>query len=78
MADLNVIKKEPRNAGVVAMLKRVLSEVEADPDASSLHLLVKVNGAYVRYSTGIDSPADLMLQLEIAKSDIVLQMAGLV
>lgn len=68
----------PRNEGAIRALEEALAAAKANEDASNVMILIKIGGSYYRYSSTLDSPMEVVAQFEVAKSDIILGMAGLI
>lgn len=72
-----VTPQSPKNEGAIRALEEALEAARANVDTSNVMILMKVNTEYLRYSTALDSPMEVIAQCELAKADIILTMAGL-
>jgi len=68
---------EQKRDSVIALIKQIGLEAESkDKKTEGALILLKVDGKYLRYSTGIDNALDEVAQLELLKHDILRRMLG--
>jgi hypothetical protein len=58
----------------VSTLENVLHELRESPKASEVFVMVKIDGEYHRYSSGLDDLMQLVATLELAKFDALNRM----
>lgn len=68
----------PKNEGAIRALEEALEAAKANPDTSDVMVLIKLGNDYVRYSTALSNPMEIIAQCELTKADIILGMAGLI
>jgi len=77
MEKVHVIPKAPRNEGAIKALEQALEAAKNNVDCSNVMILMRIGGEYIRYSTQFDNPMEVISQCELAKADIIFQMAGI-
>ena len=73
VTNLTDVVGQSRKAEVVEMLQEALDSTEHS-GASDVFILMKQNGAYIRFSTKIDDVMEVIAQLELLKYDILRRM----
>ena len=68
----------PKNEGAIRALEEALAAAKENENSTNVMILMKIGNDYLRFSTALDSPMEVIAQLELGKMDIVFQMAGLV
>lgn len=71
---LSVIKREPRNAKVVAVAEAALELAKAHEDASEMVVFIRVGGEFKTMSTVMEGTRDYIAMLEIAKHNCLRNM----
>ena len=75
MTAIKEIKREPRNQEALQILEAVTEKVKASPVATEVFVLVKIDGNYHRFSSGISNLMSLVATLELAKFDALQRMS---
>lgn len=70
--------QSPKNEGAIRALEEALAAAKADENTTNVMILMKTGANYMRYSTALDNPMEVIAQMELGKIDIILGMAGLV
>jgi hypothetical protein len=76
MSNIKEIKREPRNHEVLKLLAAVTEQVIESGNASEVFMLVKIDGDYHRFSSGITDLMQLVATLELAKYDALQRMSA--
>lgn len=69
--------QSPKNEGAIRALEEALEMAKANGETCNVMVLMKVGAEYMRFSTVMDNPMEVIAQFELAKFDIILGMAGL-
>lgn len=70
------IKRTPSNQDAVDLMATVTKKIKDSPDATEVFILVKINGDYMRFSSGTGDLMHLVATLELAKFDALQRMAS--
>jgi hypothetical protein len=70
------IPRAPRNHDALKLMKTVTKQIADNPDATEVFILAKIDGDYVRFSSGIGNLMQLVATLELAKFDALTRMSA--
>ena len=66
----------PRNHDALELMETVTKRVAASPNTTEVFILAKIDGNYVRFSSGISDLMQLVATLELAKFDTLTRMSA--